>query len=590
MHMKKYVLFVFSLFITPSLFLAQNTNDWQTYYEKSNYLRTPRYAETIEYCKRLAAASPWVHYASFGKSPQGRDLPLVIISNDRAFTPAGAAKTKKAVILIQSGIHAGEIDGKDASLMLMRDIAITKTKARLLDHAIILFVPIFSVDGHERWSKYNRINQDGPEEMGWRVTANNLNLNRDYMKADAPEMRAMLELFAAWLPDFYVDCHVTDGIDFQYNVTFATEVFQNIDPDVAKWIAGTYVPEMTSQVEQSGNLIAPYMGMREDNDLSKGFNFGAATPRFSTGYGAAQNRPSLLIETHVYKSYKTRVTATYDVLNATIGIVNTNADALRALVRRADERTTAAASAGTYIPLQFSMSDQSEPIIFRGWKTTRAVSPVTGEMMTYYSHDTANVTVPYFDHPIVTDSVRLPAYYLIPQEWSHVIDVLRYHHIAMRRLKAAVTLPIETYQLSEPAWSNKPYEGRHTVNFKTTPVRQDRTFETGTYIVPTGQRTAKIIAYLLEPKGPDSFVSWGCFDAIFEHKEYFEDGVMEAMAKHMMEKDPSLQYEFETKIKTDSSFAKNAHERLNFFYIRTPYADRSIGMYPIVRYSGKLRL
>jgi hypothetical protein len=578
------LLLLFCAFTTRSS--AQGTSDWLTYYEKSHCLKTPRYDETIEYCKKLAAASPWVHYTTFGKSPQGRDLPLMILSKDRAFTPEAAAKTGKAVILIQSGIHAGEIDGKDASLMLMRDIAITKSKSHLLDHTIILIVPIFSVDGHERFGKFNRINQDGPEEMGWRVTANNLNLNRDYMKADAPEMRGMLNLFALWLPDFYVDCHVTDGMDFQYNVTYATEIFQNIDPEVAAWLKGNYIPAMTSEVEKSGNLIAPYMGAREENDLSKGFIFSAATPRFSTGYGAAQNRPSLLIETHVYKSYKIRVTATYDVLNATIGIVNTNADALRNLVRRADVR--AAHASGTYVPLQFAMSERSQPIIFRGWKTSRSVSPVTGEMMTYYSRDTANVTVPYFDRPIVKDSVSVPDYYFIPQEWTAIIGVLKSHHISMSRLSAPRTLSIESYQFSEPAWQAKPYEGRHLLKCVSTLVKEDRTFPAGTYVVSTAQRTSKVIVHLLEPMGPDSFVGWGFFDAIFETKEYFEEGVMEAMAKTMMEKDPALKREFETKLSADTTFAASAHARLNFFYQRTPFRDRSIGLYPVARYTGKL--
>jgi murein tripeptide amidase MpaA len=572
-----------------SLTLGQTTGEWKTYYEKSNYLKTPRYAETIEYCKRLAVASPWVRYESFGKSPQGRDLPLVILSKDKAFTPTAAAKSKKAVILIQSGIHAGEIDGKDASLMLMRDIAITKTKAHLLDHAIILIVPIFSVDGHERFGKFNRINQDGPEEMGWRVTANNLNLNRDYMKADAQEMRAMLRLFSSWLPDFYVDCHVTDGIDFQYSVTFATEIFQNIDAEIAAWLKQKYIPVMTAQVERSGKLIAPYMTAREDNDLSKGFIFSAASPRFSTGYGAAQNRPSVLIETHVYKPYRTRVEATYEVLNATIGIVNANAESLRRMVRQADARAVSAAAQRKYIPLQYKISERSKPITFRGWKTTRSVSPVSGALMTYTTHDTTDVTVPYFDEPIVTDSVQLPDYYIIPQEWTGVIAGLSNHHVMMRRMTRTQTLPIEGYQLTEPKWREKPYEGRHVVSFKTTRVAEERTFPAGTYIVPAAQRTAKVIAHLLEPKGPDSFASWGMFDAIFEQKEYYEDGVMEAMAKTMMAKDPSLKREFEAKLAADSAFAKNADARLNFFYVRTPYADQSIGMYPIARYTGTLR-
>jgi len=223
----------------------------------------------------------------------------VILSKDKIFEPSKARAAGKAVVLIQSGIHAGEIDGKDASLMLIRDIAIDRNFTNLLDHVVVLFVPIFNVDGNERSGPYNRINQNGPEEMGWRVTAQNLNLNRDYMKADAPEMRAMLKLYSKWLPEFYIDCHVTDGIDFQYDVTYAMEVFQNMDDDVSAWTRQVYLPAMTDAVTRSGHLIAPYIWPREDRDITKGFVTGPATPRFSTGYAALQNRPTLLIETHM---------------------------------------------------------------------------------------------------------------------------------------------------------------------------------------------------------------------------------------------------------------------------------------------------
>ncbi|HLP15481.1 MAG TPA: M14 family metallopeptidase [Bacteroidota bacterium] len=562
--------------------------DWSTFYEQSGYTRTPAYAETMKYCRRLEAASPWVHVTSFGQSLQGRELPLVILSKEKAFTPRAAARTKKAIVLIQSGIHAGEIDGKDASLMLMRDIAITKTKARLLDSAIVLFAPIFNVDGHERISKYNRINQDGPEEMGWRVTANNLNLNRDYMKAETPEMRAMLKLFSAWLPDFYFDCHVTDGIDFQYSVTFAIEIFQNIDPELASWLRTSFIPVMKSDVERTGNLVAPYMGEREENDLSKGFMFGTAGPRFSTGYGAVQNRPALLIETHVYKPYKTRVSATYAMLNSVLGTVNRNAYSLRMLNVRADARTASIAANGEYVPLRYATIERSTSIEFKGWKTTRTISPVTGQLMTYYSRDTVSVMLPYFDQVTVTDSVSVPKYYFIPQEWTAVIDVLRAHGVSLKRLKTQTVLNIDSYRLTSPVWQDKPYEGRHVLRCASTPVHEERTFPAGTYIVPTSQRTARVIANLLEPSGPDSFVYWGMFDTIFERKEYYEDGVMERIAKQMMDADPSLRREFEAKVNSDTTFAASARARLNFFYERSPYWENSVGLYPVARYNGNL--
>jgi murein tripeptide amidase MpaA len=581
--MKNSVLFLYILLTNTIFSETQGANNWLTLYEKSNYLQTPRYEETINYCKRLAKASPWVRYTSFGRTPQGRDLPLVILSKERAFTPAEAAKTKKAIVLIQSGIHAGEIDGKDASLMLMRDIAITKNRAAFLDRAIVLFVPIFNVDGHERFGKYNRINQNGPEEMGWRVTAQNLNLNRDYMKADAPEMRAMLKLFADWLPDFYVDCHVTDGMDFQYDVTFSMELYPNLDSDIVRWLKQTYLPAMITDVETSNHGIAPYIAVREDRDLSKGFAAGAGTPRFSTGYGAAQNRPTLLIETHMLKSYKARVSSTYEMLVSTLAIVNREAETLRAIVERADKKVIAAPNGDSYLPLRFQTTEKSRPMEFRGIRSTFEFSEISGDLRTVYSHEPVNIATPYFEEVIAIDSVKIPKYYFIPQAWTKVIDVLKAHEVRMWTLGASVTSTIESYKFSDVKWQERPFEGRHPVKFKSEAFSEVRTFPAGTFVVPTAQRTGKVLMNLLEPNGPDSFVGWGFFDGIFEQKEYGENYVLENLARDMLAKDPALKKEFEAKIAADSAFAKSPNARLNFFYQRSPYWDTAIGVYPVAR-------
>ncbi len=210
--------------IALALMAAAGADDWTTFYERSDFKRTPSYEQTVTYCQRLADASPWVHYEAFGSSSQGRDLPLVVVDKNGAFTAADVRKSDNAVFLIQACIHAGESDGKDAGMMLIRDIAVRKQLESLLEHVTILFIPIFNVDGHMRFGPYNRANQNGPEEMGWRTTAVNLNLNRDYLKADTPEMRAWLAMYAEWLPEFFADCHVTDGADYQYAITYAAEV------------------------------------------------------------------------------------------------------------------------------------------------------------------------------------------------------------------------------------------------------------------------------------------------------------------------------------------------------------------------------
>ena len=584
------LLSAFALLLFASAASSQAQQDWRTFYEKSGYLQTPRYAQTIEYCKRLAKASPWVEYTTFGKSPQGRDLPLVILSKDRIFDPVKARAAGKAVLLIQSCIHPGESDGKDASLMLIRDFAISKKSTGLLDHVVVLFVPIFNVDGHERFGPYNRINQNGPEEMGWRVTAQNLNLNRDYLKADTPEMRAMLKLFTHWLPEFYVDCHVTDGIDFQYDVTYGMEIFQNMDDEVSAWITGTYLPTMMSDVTRAGHLIAPYIWPREDRDITRGFITGPSTPRFSTGYAALQNRPALLIETHMLKPYKMRVSATYEILKSTIGIVDHDAGELRKLVRGADERTVALATAepAAYLPIKMRATNESHPWEFKGIASREEPSDISDSQWTIYTGQPITITVPHYDQIKVVDSVRAPAYYLIPQEWQAVIGVLKDHGVQMQQLRKDATFEVEETRFSNPVWQSRPYEGRHPVQFQSKDETERRTFPAGTVVVPVAQRTGKIIVNLLEPDAPDSFVGWGFFDATFEQKEYGEPYVLEKLAREMIKKNPDLEREFRQKLASDSVFASRPYARLSFFFERSPYWDATIGLYPVARVFGKI--
>ena len=574
-------LFALLMFSAISL-QAQTAKSWKTYYELSGFRKTPRYDATIAYCRRLARASPWVHYESFGVSPQGRELPLMIVSRDRAFTPAAARRAGKAIILIQSGIHAGEIDGKDASLMLVRDIVITKRLAHLLDHTILLFVPIFNVDGHERWSAYNRINQNGPDEMGWRVTAQNLNLNRDYMKADTPEMRAMLRLFTAWLPDLYIDCHVTDGIDFQYDVTYTMETGPNIDRGISRWITTTLLPNVLPQVEASGHKIFMYVFPREDRDLAKGINGGASTPRFSTGYAALQNRPALLIETHMLKPYRTRVSATYELLRAVIGVTDSSAQDVRRIVRRADDATIAE-TPGSSFPLAFGLGPDSTLVEFQGVASTTLVGEISGKQYLEYSIMPNDVTIPMFGDATVQDSVAMPRLYLVPPEWTPVRDVLLAHGITVKRLSQAARVQVEAYRFSGVKFRERPYEGRQVATFVAEPISEWRTYPKGSLVVRTDQRSANVAINLLEPRAPDSFVSWGFFNAIFEQKEYAETYIMERIGRRMFEENPDLRKEFEEKVRTDTAFAKDPSARINWVYQRSLWADHSMNIYPVGR-------
>jgi hypothetical protein len=602
--MKNAAALLFSLFLC-SVAVAQKSSppaprsaDWRTPAEISDYRTTPRYDETMAYVRRVAAAAPkQVKVTTFGKTGEGRDLVAVIVSRDGVFDPAALHKANRPIVLIQNAIHAGEMDGKDACLALLREMVVTKTQAGLLDRAVVIILPIYNADGHERFGPYNRINQNGPEEMGWRTQARNLNLNRDYMKADAPETRALLKLFQTWLPDFFVDDHVTDGADYQYDTTYAIDYGPDVDPALAGWIREQLIPYIEKSVSATGHVIGEYVGVGEANP-GRGLRLGQDAPRFSTGLMVLENRPGFLVEMHMLKDYKTRVTGNYELLRALLEVINRDADALLLMNRQADTATILAGlryDAGAQFPLRLQATEASVPFHFLGYKRVVELSEVSGALWTRFIQEPDNIDVPFHNELKPTLTVAPPRAYIVPAQWTSVLDVLSAHGLKMLRTTASWSGEVETYRCTAK-WREQPYEGRHVLaggsefdpGGGTSPlncesVSEKMTFPAGSAVVPMDQRAAKVAIHFLEPQGPDSAVYWGFFDAIFEQKEYGEGYVLEKLARDMMANDPKLKQEFEQKVATDKEFAGNARARLNFFFRRSPWWDPRLGLYPVGR-------
>lgn len=579
-------IFFLILFFFNSLCFAQ-TADWETWYERSGKKETPRYHETIDYCERLDLASAEITFTSFGKSPQGRLLPLLILDREGLNDPASIRRAGRIILLVQACIHAGEPDGKDAGLMLFRDIAILGKHRRLLEHVSILFIPIFNTDGHERFGRYNRINQNGPEEMGWRTTANNLNLNRDFLKADAPEMQAWLRMFNRWLPDFFIDTHTTDGADYQYVLTYLMEIHGEMDQGLTAWSAKTFIPLFTADMEQHGMPVFPYVDFRNWHDPRSGLITEVAPPMLSQGYTAIRNRPGLLIETHMLKPYDQRVSATYHSLVASLSILAREHDNLARLIREADRYVSGQEFLSQPFPLQFetSMTD-SVMVSFKGIAYETRNSAISGGTWFEYGDTPVTFSIPYFSKSVVTAGVRLPVAYIVPAEWRDVIDRMELHGIRMTRLKRDTTLAIDTYRFKNPKWQQQTYEGRHAMtNIEYDEISEKRWFPAGSALVEVMQPAARIIPHILEPRGNGSYLYWGFFDAIMEQKEYGESYVLEKMAKEMLEKDAALNAAFVKKKAEDSTFMKNPYQVLNWFYHRTPYADQRRGIYPVGKIS-----
>jgi hypothetical protein len=575
--------------------------DWRTPTEISNYRTTPDYADTVAYLDRVAQANPaQVRIENFGKTGEGRDLKIVIASKDGIFDPAAIHASGRAILLVQNSIHAGEMDGKDACLALLRDIAITKTQADMLDHVVFVFIPVYNLDGHERRSPYTRINQNGPELAGWRGNATNINLNRDYMKADAPETRAFLKMFHRWLPDFFVDNHVTDGMDYQYDVTFAIDAGPTVAPATALWIRETVTPELERQLDASGHLAFPSLiDLNDDTDPAQGLSLTEWPPRFSTGEMNLENRPGLIVELHMLKDYKTRVTGNYEILRALLGVMNRDASKLIALNREADDDATTLGAhplGNDKFPLAIEWNGESTPVLFHGYQYTRSLSEISGTMSITYRHEPWNVTLPMSTGAKITASTTPPAAYIVPPQWTHVIDVLLAHDVNLRHTTAPFTGKFERYRCTGMEWQGPPFEGRHPIFHgegggaqpgrygECTLTTETLTFPAGSVVVPLNQRLSKVAVHWLEPDAPDSALRWGFFDSIFEQREYGEAYVLEKLAREELAKDPALKAEFEHRIQSDPRFAASPRARLEFFYERSPwFLENRIGEYPVGR-------
>jgi len=558
-------------------------DEWNTKFEKSNYLSTSNYDETVKYFQKIADDSEFADFETIGISPQGREMKCLVVSRDKIFIPAEAKISDKAIIMINNGIHSGEIEGKDACMLMLREMLITGNSKAILDNVILVIIPVFNLDGHERRSPYNRVNQNGPREMGWRTTAQNLNLNRDFTKADSPEMKTLLKLFREWLPDIFIDTHTTDGADYQYTITYGITKHQDVPPQTRDLVNNELIPYFENDVEKEGYLIAPYVGFI-DGDYKNGIRDWVSGPRFSHGYAAAQNRIGLLIETHMLKPYKDRVFSTKMLLESVINFSNNYHKRLRTISKNADQFCI-----DNYIvnknpyPIDYTISNDSVNFVFRGYKREMVNSKIAGKEIVRYTNKKMNLDIPYFNKAKISDSVYLPYAYIIPQEWSSLVDILKLHGIEVNKISESQKVIVEKYKFKNVEFAKWPYEGRISPKYDYDIINDTLLTTVGDYIIFTNQRSLGMITYLLEPKSNDSFVNWGFMNVIFERKEYFEEYSMEPIAQQLYNNSELLRKEFNSLVESDSTFADSSKARLNFFYEHSPYYDSKHNLYPIMR-------
>ena len=565
---------------------AAPAQDLSTVAERSGFVETGRYDEVIALCPRFAARFPdAVRCETFGTSPEGRPMQALVVSRSGALTAEAARRRGLPVLLVQGGIHAGEIDGKDAGFLLLRQLLQGEAAPGVLDRLVLVFVPVFNVDGHERFGRWNRPNQNGPREMGWRTTAQNYNLNRDYLKADAPEMQAMLRMVEAWDPIVAMDLHVTDGAKFEHDVSIQVEPLHA--GDARQRQEGLALrTALLDALSAQGSLPLPfYPSFVEGDNPASGFVDSVPPPRFSHGYFHLRNRFGILVETHSWKDYATRVRVTRNTVEALLRVAAERGQAWLTTARQADAR--AGRLAGKPVALDYAATDKARTIAFRGYAYTRTPSDVSGALMTRYDDTVPQVwRVPLRDE--IAPSVQVDAPrggYLVPAAFAAAVArALDVHGVAYRRIARPLPgLETRQWRADTATFGARSVEGHQRLETtgRWEPATHD--FVAGALFVPIARPRARLAMALLEPQAPDSLLQWGQFNNAFEQKEYMEDYVAEAVARDMLAQDPAIRAEFERRLRDDAAFAKSPQARLDFFYRRHSAYDTRMNVYPILR-------
>jgi zinc carboxypeptidase len=558
--------------------------EWLTPAEAAGFEATPSYEETLQFLRRLRTELPEMYLGFYGTSGEGRLLPFVVVSKERAFTGRRAQQLGKPVVMIQNGIHAGEIDGNDACLMILRDLALGRRR-ELLDGFTLLVVPIYNVDGHERVSRFNRPNQDGPRQgMGFRTTSAGLDLNRDWVKISSEESRSLLALVNAWRPHLHVDDHVTDGVDHDWTLTWSYAEAPQAPAPVDAWLRA-HLPAAFAAVERGGHHAGPYVDLKDRNDPAKGFSSWVGPARYSSGYFPLRNRPSVLVETHSYKPYRERVLANRDFLLGLLAEVAADPAALPRAVAAAEAATVAKGKPDAPpSEVVIAWEEDPKPGTIRSpvYAGDVAISVVTGAPLLRYRRGEANaIEVPWYHGSRAARTVPRPRGYLVLPGWPQIERRLRGQGLRVEKLARPAEVEVETMRVASPRYAAAPYQGLTQLTADVERRTERRRLPAGTLWVPADQPDFEVAAQLLEPAAPDSLLSWGLLSTVFEQKESIDPRVLEGLVEKMLA-DPATAAEWQRAL-ADPKFAADPTARYEWWFRRTPYWDETVGLLPVFR-------
>lgn len=545
--------------------------------EKLN--KTPTYSQITTYYSNLAAANSTMKYMAVGPTDVADSLRVLYYSADGAFEPSDWAQSGKIIILINNGIHPGEPDGIVACMQLLWDIA--QKKVTVPANVVLAVVPVFNIGGALQQRIHTRANQNGPEVTGFRGNAQNLDLNRDFMKMDALETQSMVQFFQQLAPDILIDNHVSNGADYQHIMTLLSTQHDKLGGPMGRYLNDVFEPALYKDMKTRGYDLVPYVNVWGQTP-DKGWKTFIETPRFMSGYAAMEHTYAFVAETHMLKPFADRVASTYSLMQSMIKFAGNHSDEI------AKSRQAQTQWIGNSRKLQLNWTvdtSVSTTIDFKGYKGGYKPSDISGQPRLYYDRSQPyDAKIPYYNHCVAKDTMTVPKAYIIPKAWKRVIDRLKMNYVNMVQFDRDTTIAINAYYISEYTTSPSPYEGHYIHSaVKTEQVKQRITFRKGDYYISTNQQERRYLVEALEPVSVDGFFAWGFFDAILQQKEYYSAYVFEDLAAEMLNDNDVLKAKLDKKISADADFALDGKAQLDFVYNNSDYHEPEYLRYPVFR-------
>ncbi len=577
--MKKLVLILATLgLISCESTPEEKSEVFKTYFELTEEQETPPYEEVISFYKELAREYASINIQTIGETDSGYPLHIVTYNPEGDFNFQGI-REDKLILLINNGIHPGESDGIDASMLLFRDFATEKIKAP--EGTVVVTIPVYNIGGALNRNSTTRVNQNGPKEYGFRGNARNYDLNRDFIKNDTKNARSFSRIYHLVQPDVFIDTHVSNGADYQYTLTHLFTQHDKLGGELGSFVNNTFRPELEVALSEEGWDMTPYVNVY-NKPPQEGFSEFFDHPRYSTGYTALWHTLGFMIETHMLKPYPKRVWGTYEVLRQAIKLSGQYKDTIKELRQNMREKF----QSKSHYPIRWVLdSTKVSRLNFKGYEFEIVTSAVTGlERLTYDRSKPYTTYVAFYDGYKAVDSIAIPEGYVVPRGWEHILDLMSRNGIESELINKDTLMELEVYTIDSYSTYSSAYEGHYPhYNTKVKPRIRSIQIQAGDHFIPAQQPGIRYLLETLEPGSNDSFFNWNFFDAILQQKEGFSPYVFEDLAFEFLQANDSIARAFEQKKEEDEAFRNNDYGQLKWIYERTDHYEKAHRQYPVYR-------